>query len=240
MGIVLTIAVFVLTFVNWSIYHKIFTVYYLGGVGKGFLKEFVGAFIVAMLEIALLQMLGSFVIQIVIVIAFGIGAIFALRGFYYFIMETKQLFGKKQGNNTENKKDYSADKNNEDAYSQMELQKADPDIITDEIRLSYAKSIINMVEHYAAKNPGSDERELLLSFLQKFLSARGEKMNRKYAGIQSRVTCRQCGKEILRGVRFCNFCGKPTEEKKICSSCGRVIASTAKFCNYCGEMTKEE
>ena len=99
MLVVVTIIVFALTFLNWFIYHKIFTVYYVGGVGKGLLKEIVGSFIVAMLEMALFYQLGVYVIQIVIIIAFVIGIILVIKEIYQFIVKGKQQFVKKEENN---------------------------------------------------------------------------------------------------------------------------------------------
>lgn len=195
---VVTIIVFALTFLNWFIYHKIFTVYYVGGVGKGLLKEIVGSFIVAILEMALFYQLGVYVIQIVIIIAFVIGIILVIKEIYQFIVKGKQQFVKKEENNI---------KQGENNFSQNTHASSthdDSDIVTDELLQSYANVLMHIVEGYALKNPECDERQIFFHFFEKFLNER----KRDNTNISIKIICKKCGKEISRDAKFCNFCGE--------------------------------
>lgn len=57
----------------------------------------------------------------------------------------------------------------------------------------------------------------------------------------SMILCKKCGKQIMAGTKFCNYCGQPVKEnvannkKKFCVFCGKEIARETKFCNFCGK-----
>lgn len=61
--------------------------------------------------------------------------------------------------------------------------------------------------------------------------------------ISQNMICPSCGKSIVYGYKFCNFCGasvtnlikKVSNDKIICKSCGKEIMTKVKFCNFCGQ-----
>lgn len=137
MGTSLFIVVIALTLVNWYIYHKIFSVYYVGGLGKGLLKEFIGSWILAFIEIALFkiffQSIGGVVLKIimvifriVIIIAIIVAACYVIKKLYDLFRKLKEkdfdkkdqqmqdgveLFGENNCEGTENVNDDCDDEN---------------------------------------------------------------------------------------------------------------------------------
>ena len=60
------------------------------------------------------------------------------------------------------------------------------------------------------------------------------------------ITCKNCGKLLLKGKRFCSQCGTPvatglinslTESVK-CPTCGNKVNANKKFCSQCGTKIK--
>lgn len=62
------IAALILTIINLIIYHKVFDVYYFGGVGKGLFKEIFWAFVIAGIEIVLFRQFKGVCITIAVIV----------------------------------------------------------------------------------------------------------------------------------------------------------------------------
>lgn len=50
------------------------------------------------------------------------------------------------------------------------------------------------------------------------------------------MTCKNCGKSVPAGAKFCPSCGTKVEEnaKSFCSACGKELNPGAQFCQGCG------
>ena len=111
---------------------------------------------------------------------------------------------------------------------------------TDEMRLVCAEKISKIIHQYVLRYPDNDEKELLVTFLQNHIYSEQSTVQEKKRTLFFKIICNQCGKEILKDAKFCNFCGASTEEKTVCPKCGKVIEVSAKFCNFCGQMINRE
>ncbi|HOO22861.1 MAG TPA: SPFH domain-containing protein [Clostridia bacterium] len=59
----------------------------------------------------------------------------------------------------------------------------------------------------------------------------------KDAPAAEKAACPHCGKEVVKGAKFCPECGKPLAET--CPECGAEVAEGARFCPECGQkLTK--
>lgn len=79
-----------LIIINWIIYHKIFDVVYFR-LGAGLLKEFAICLFLAGIEMALFASIGSFLIPILVVLAFVIGVPIGIRSFVKDIKKHKKF-----------------------------------------------------------------------------------------------------------------------------------------------------
>lgn len=53
------------------------------------------------------------------------------------------------------------------------------------------------------------------------------------------ITCKNCGKSLADGTKFCDRCGTKVVQEKFCTSCGAKVTEDASFCTHCGANLKE-
>ena len=52
--------------------------------------------------------------------------------------------------------------------------------------------------------------------------------------MQTKIFCKNCGKQLSSDSLFCDRCGTKVEQIKICVNCGNELSSDSLFCNKCG------
>lgn len=115
----LAIVLIILTILNLIIYHKIFNVYYFGGLGKGCFTELFWAFIVAAIEITLFQMIGGFIIIAIVVVAIIIATIYFVKKIYDKRNDIGETFDKAKSK-AENAYEKSKEKRNNKKYGKKD------------------------------------------------------------------------------------------------------------------------
>ena len=222
---VLFIAI-VLTFLNWIIYHKIFTVYYLGGVGKGFVREFVGSWILAMLEMALFYKLGGVLLKILVVVAMAVGLAFAVREIYRLYKDIRNLFKKKSG---------QSKSVNSDIKQDMQCNKTDLEVVSDlhqanrnnKMDSSEQENTVLKEKHDESTTqiPHSDSTQEMVN---KEESDKGLDINTPIVeNLEKEATKKQPDNEIIES--------NMTDDIMVyCTQCGKKISNQYAFCTYCG------
>lgn len=106
----IVICMIALTIVNFFLYHKIFDVVYFD-LGKGLLKEIIGSYIVALIEITFITKIGKYLLKFVIsLLKTGLGLLVIIIGIsivVYVIYSIVKAIKRKQdiAKNGEKKKD---------------------------------------------------------------------------------------------------------------------------------------
>lgn len=80
----------VLIVLNWILYHKIFLVFYFGGMRKSLTSEFIWCAIAACVELALIIAVGQWVLAAVLIIGAIILIIYAIYSIYKFFQRRKK------------------------------------------------------------------------------------------------------------------------------------------------------
>jgi len=54
------------------------------------------------------------------------------------------------------------------------------------------------------------------------------------------IKCQNCGAQMPDGIKFCQECGKPLEQKKnVCPKCNIELPDNSKFCSECGFQVEQ-
>ena len=51
------------------------------------------------------------------------------------------------------------------------------------------------------------------------------------------MECRRCGNQLVRGTKFCPFCGEKIEG--YCPECGAEVGASDLYCAHCGNDLRE-
>lgn len=224
------IALAILIGLNWLIYHKIFVVYYFGGMRKSLTKEFIWCAIAACFELAIFLTIGQWLLGLLIPIAIIVGIVILVR--------------KVLGKGKKSKEEQSGDEGNEKA-SGMKTAGHHADFVfeqitktegpsvpipntsvqnKEEICMDTLKRLREIIGKFVKKYPQLDEDELLYEFLERHGVVFGnweenaDKEESKKCGqeraVKSKVKkiyCTNCGEQINIKNKFCPFCGAPRE-----------------------------
>lgn len=188
----LAIFAIILTILNLIIYHKIFNVYYFGGLGKGCFTEVFGAFIVAGIEIALFQMIGGYIIIAIIITTVIVAVILIIKKIYDKRLDIEDTF-KTVKDKAENFYDKRKNKYDKDTTKPIKEDIVTPKPTTPHNTESKQDILLN--NNICKENDINTNRDIAE---QNYYNA--EKNTEK-------MFCTYCGKKILRTVKFCSFCG---------------------------------
>ena len=53
------------------------------------------------------------------------------------------------------------------------------------------------------------------------------------------IQCKECGKELSSGAKFCPHCGCPNKVS-VCPECGKPVESNAVVCPECGTHCRKK
>jgi len=203
---------------NLVIYHKIFSVFYFD-LGKGLLKELIGSFLLACLETGLVVKVGGYAL-------IGIGIILV-------IAIIKKIVGKvskkddsssdddipSTENATTGNDEIQSKNTTESTTESVCLEEGHDDVVPVETALNYVKSNISQWSKVEAIKYFRDATGTDLKTAKEYIDPLYEpvsipKNEEVIVEKKEKMFCPYCGKQILRTVKFCNFCGKSNSYDK--------------------------
>lgn len=172
----------VLIVINWIIYHKIFDVYYFGGVMKGCLSELVGCVLAAAFEIAIIYGIGKWLLGLLV----GVGKWFLKILIVLAVVFVVLILISVIINNIKKLieiKSFNQEYKNEPASRTTTNSLENYIIQTDNVEPTLVSECVNI----------ENKNESISSQI-------------KYKENQEKFFCTECGSELL-GRNFCTECG---------------------------------
>ena len=206
------VVVLVLTVVNFIIYHKIFTVWYIGSISQSIFKELLWSMIIAGFETVLLIHFAGFIIHILIVIVAIVAALIAICAFVGELGNIKKYFSEHFP-----KKESTEEKNQAATQSRNTASKEKGFGTTEKNEEEKTTEAVKMqpVESVFCTTCGNK-----ISVRAKFCPKCGmenwylKNMQRTENDAEKAPVCLQCGKQLLPTDKFCTACGAARGENK--------------------------
>lgn len=226
----------VLVIINWLVYHKLFRVVYFD-LGRGLIKELVGCFLVAVLELVIILFAGEWlkgllggilsmiinligwILRIITIIICITLAILAISWLLKFIQKHRLDKGKKGDfsetiikDNKDNQevmgKIAGAEHEKEDVSENIPLQK-----VIGEETCGNEKRSVEEVCNYIVQNFGEDDKIKAIQYYRKATGVGLKEAKKQVDTIfeskkNKKLYCTGCGNIIIEGAKFCSHCGK--------------------------------